>query len=211
MFYVLTGGIQTGKTRWLKRLIDDLQVCGVGCFGVISPGIWRTIPDRDGIGSVGYEKLGIESLLLPGGTRSTFAWRRDLAMREDNVDEKWQSSQAALGWAISDEALDEVNRHFDALESQVVRTAFAGPEAIGRAGLLVVDELGRLELEKGGGFTSATRLLTRGPTPLYQHALVVARDWLANRARDRFAVVWKETQIILPDEEARCQIMTAWE
>jgi nucleoside-triphosphatase THEP1 len=198
MLYVLTGAIQVGKTRWLTRLIDDLSRRGVTCCGVLSPGIWRE--GRAGDNGVGYEKLGIETLLLPGGQRRVFARRRDLAEDADTLDTEWQSSRAALGWAIPDEALERVNRHFDAVELKAV---LAGVSEEGEeGGLLVVDELGRLELEKEGGFTSAVRLLGRGPTALYRHALIVVRDVLAEAAELRFARAWGGSYRLSPDEES---------
>jgi hypothetical protein len=236
MLFVLTGDIQIGKTRWLERLVDDLESSGLRCRGIISPGIWRTVRAEGGEGFT-YEKLGIETLLLPERTRSVFALRRDIATREGAVDGRWQSSRAALGWAIPDEALALVNEHFDRLETQVDGDAFGlhtaqvllgavlgavpgalpGVEALPGAvpgallgvealpGLLVIDELGRLELEEDepGGFSSAVRLLGRGPTRLYQHALIVVRDRLAHLARARFAHAWEETRLIAPDEQAR--------
>jgi hypothetical protein len=231
MLYVLTGGIQTGKTRWLERLVCDLEPDGVPCFGVISPGIWRK--QQAGDGTVEYEKLGIESVFLPNGTRVLFARRRDLAESEDTIEAGWQSSQAELGWAIPDEAIASVNRHFDALESQIdaLGTEGRGYCPTGQRvsdgvvipaggtvapslcptespGLLIVDELGRLELERGCGFVAAVRLLERGPTCLYRHALVVARDWLVELALARFSVAWGQVQRITPDEEAHRQITT---
>ena len=41
MLFVLTGGIQTGKTRWLGRLVEALGAEGVRCAGVMAPGVWR--------------------------------------------------------------------------------------------------------------------------------------------------------------------------
>jgi nucleoside-triphosphatase THEP1 len=205
MLYVLTGGIQTGKTRWIERLIGDLESRGVSCLGVISPGIWREWRTEDG--GAEYEKLGIESVLLPDGTRDVFARRRDLAEEADGVEVWWQSSQAMLGWAIPDEAIASVNRHFDTLGARVDAGAPSlSPAATEPPGLLVVDELGRLELEKECGFIAAVRLLERGPTRLYRHALVVARDWLAEMVLTRFAVAWGQTQRITADEEARRRI-----
>jgi hypothetical protein len=225
MLYVLTGAVQMGKTRWLERLVSELESHDVHCFGVISPGIWRTVrTENDG---VDYEKLGIESLFLPGKTRGTFAHRRDLAEREGIVDARWQSSRAGLIWAIPDDALAYVNRHFDDLETQMSIAVGTGPAAastgatgtavttteaarvVSQAGLFIVDELGRLELEEEGGLTSAVRLLERGPTNLYRHALIIARDWLVDKACARFADAWHGARTISPDDGARHQVAAA--
>ena len=36
MLYVLTGDIQTGKTRWLQETIAALEASGVSPYGVIA-------------------------------------------------------------------------------------------------------------------------------------------------------------------------------
>jgi hypothetical protein len=226
MLYVLTGAVQMGKTRWLECLVSELESHGVRCFGVISPGIWRTV--RTGNDDVDYEKLGIESLFLPGKTRGTFAHRRDLAERKGIIDTRWQSSRAGLIWAIPDDALACVNRHFDNLEAQMGVATGTGPVAatstevagtaatttkavgtVSQTGLFIVDELGRLELEEEGGLTSAVRLLERGPTDLYRHALIIARDWLVDKACARFADAWHGARTISPDDGARHQVAAA--
>jgi nucleoside-triphosphatase THEP1 len=207
MLFLLTGAIQIGKTRWLKCLVDDLEAWGVVCLGVLSPGIWRE--GRDGEGGVAYEKLGIETVFLPGRERAVFARRRDLAEQEGALDARWQSSQAALGWVIPDEALKAVNRHFDALGEAVAPSPSAQDARAVPPGILIVDELGRLELEADGGFTSAVRLLQAGPTAGYGHALIVVRDSLVEKASVRFASVWSDVRIISPHEEGRQAVLNA--
>ena len=69
--------------------------------------------------------------------------------------------------------------------------------------LLVVDELGRLELERGCGLVAATELLARGATARFPHALAVVRDWLLPRAVERFGAAWGGARAISPDDEAR--------
>ena len=75
MLYILTGEIQTGKTRWLQGLIDELTQEGVPLEGVLAPGVWRPNPAKPN----GFEKLGIDNVMLPGGETVAFARRRDLA------------------------------------------------------------------------------------------------------------------------------------
>ena len=87
-----------------------------------------------------------------------------------------------LAWAFSDEAVERVNAHFAEL---------AAGEPPARPGLLVVDELGRLELERGGlGLTEAVDLVARGPRPGWPHALIGVRDWLVPRARRVVGPAW---------------------
>lgn len=179
MLYILTGEIQTGKTRWLQVLIDKLAEKGVPLEGVLAPGVWRPNPTKPN----GFEKLGIDNVMLPGGEVVPFARRRDLASGETSKMElQGMPADMKLAWAFSDEAVERVNAHFAEL---------AAGEPPARPGLLVVDELGRLELERGGlGLTEAVDLVARGPRPGWPHALIVVRDWLVPRARMVFGPAW---------------------
>lgn len=40
MLYMLTGEIQTGKTRWLARRVDEARAAGIDVHGVLAPGVW---------------------------------------------------------------------------------------------------------------------------------------------------------------------------
>ena len=89
MLFILTGDVQSGKTRWLERLVAELAADGVESRGVLAPGVWRPRADGDdgglrppGSGEGAYEKLGIDNVLLPQGERLRFARRRDLAERD---------------------------------------------------------------------------------------------------------------------------------
>lgn len=142
-----------------------------------------------------YEKRGINNLLLPQGQLIPFARRKDLAAAEGSADPHSQSARAQLGWAIDDRAISRVNDHLAGL--------LQDPPA--QPGLLVIDELGRLELMRGEGLTSAMTLLEAGPSPVAHHALVVVRagllDTALQLAADRFSA-WGEIRAIGPTEEA---------
>lgn len=222
MLFVLTGGIQTGKTRWLGRLVEGLEADGVRCAGVVAPGVWRE--RRRGaelsagelaVGSRAeseYEKLGIDNVLLPGGERVPFARRVDLACQAGAYDSRSQSARAGLGWAIDDAAIARVNDHFRELAAEAgteIEAAEAGAGAADpspadacqhAASLLIVDELGRLELMRGEGLVEAMALLDRGPTRAFPHALVVVREDLLPLARERLAPVWGAPVPIHPDD-----------
>ncbi|MDD6289683.1 MAG: hypothetical protein PUA57_05785, partial [Eggerthellales bacterium] len=204
MLLILTGEIQIGKTRWLQELVCELQEEGVAVSGVIAPGIWVERPDGQvgadadrGMAEEGrYEKLGINNLLLPQGQLVPFARRRDLSQADGTEHQSSQSSRAQLGWDIDDAAIAQVNAHFDQL---------AQSPAPPRPGLLVVDELGRLELMREEGLTSALDALSAGPSPLAAHALVVVREGLLDlalqTAAQRFSL-WGEARPISPGEDA---------
>ena len=118
MLFLLTGDVQIGKTRWLEKLCSDLAAAGVCVAGVIAPGQW--VPRTEGQpggrhgfdGEGRFEKLGIDNVLLPQGERIVFARRRDLAEGDQPLAQGEQAKAAQLAWAISDEAIAQVNNHF---------------------------------------------------------------------------------------------------
>lgn len=212
VLFVLTGEVQTGKTHWLEQLVDVLAQKGVSCAGVIAPGVWRRRDSGEAPSafeqSLGasendaFEKLGIDNVLLPGGRRVPFARRRDLAEGASDWGDHRQSAKANLGWAISDDALMQVNEHFAALVQQ---------DSAGQAGeLLVVDELGRLELMFGGGLVAAMSLLDQGPTARFPHALVVVRAPLLSYAHKRFECTWGSLVAIGPGEVGAAAVLRAF-
>lgn len=68
--------------------------------------------------------------------------------------------------------------------------------------MLVVDELGRLELLRSCGLTNALAILDAGPTPQFPHAIAVVRETLLDEARRRFEPRWGEPIAIGPDDAA---------
>lgn len=189
MLYILTGDVQTGKSRWLERHVEKLAADGIACHGVISAGIWKE-SDGERANDQGFEKLGIESVLLPQGERFEFAKRNDLAKEDGLFDEQSQAGKAGLGWHISDESIMKVNAHF----ATIAEMARSGEIQ----GMLIVDELGRLELEHGKGLIEAVRLLEAGASMSFPNAIAVARSGLAERVAQRFAGAWNGAQMIQP-------------
>lgn len=205
MLFALTGGIQIGKTRWLQAVTESLAGEGVRCSGVLAPGIWRAAddPSASDVGQARtpcFEKLGICNVLLPERESIEFAIRRDLA--DAQLRACTQAERAGLGWAISDEAIARVNRHFAGLRSRRIRPC-------GCSSLLVVDELGRLELELGEGLSEAMALLKEGPTPAFPHALIVVRRDLAASARRQLKPAWGSFRMIAPDREGESALRRA--
>lgn len=224
MLFLLTGEVQTGKTRWLARLLDELRAEGVAADGVIAPGVWR----EDGHG--GFEKLGIENRLLPGGATVEFARRADLV----------DSAGECKGWVFSQDAIHQVNAHFERLQREVAqlrlgaaaagsvepasetrtnvsRETFRGglgdgeaPGGFGSLRLLVVDELGWMELERGEGIAKAMDVLTAGPTERWPHALVVVRARLVDLAREKLEPAWGTVRIVHPSDEGAAAVKAAF-
>lgn len=222
MLFVLTGDIQAGKTRWLQSLAAELREAGVACCGVLAPGVWVEHPvedfgasagfsfaSHDGSSGVGYEKLGIDNVLLPSGEVVAFARRRDLAVAEGSYVEGSQSARAKLGWEISETALLRVNKHLARLSGGCL-DGESEPGASGsKDSFLIIDELGPLELLRGGGLVEALALLDRGPGERFPNALVVVRETLVDAARERFGGLWGEPKLIIPGDAAREAIMDA--
>lgn len=200
MLFLLTGEVQIGKTRWLESLVTELADCGVSCAGVLAPGQW--VPSEgEHADANGFEKLGIDNVLLPSGERIPFARRGDLARADGTFDEESQAAKAELAWHIDDAAIDRVNAHFNEIATHASAAA---------PGLLIVDELGRLEIWRGGGLTSAMALLAQGPTAAFPHALAVVRDYLLDDAEALFAEAWPDRCRIKPNDAAREAILVAF-
>lgn len=209
MLFILTGDVQIGKTRWLQRLVADLDARDAAPFGVIAPGQWaprrNPAPDEDP-----FDKLGIDNVLLPEGTVVPFARRADLARESGTFDEGSQAAQAELAWHISDEAIAVVNGHFAKALKEIPGGEGAKRRDAELSGaLLVVDELGRLELLHDQGLTAAVTLLECGPTRHFPHALAVVRDYLLPQAVRRFGAAWNGAAVIGPTEQALALVESA--
>lgn len=198
MLLILTGDIQIGKTRWLQSSVDRLEAAGVVCEGVLAPGVWRPETGPNG----GFEKLGIDNLLLPQRELVPFARREDLARAEGTYDPANGSAQLGLVWHIDEGAVARVNAHFAELQEHI--DAFPAEQKASQRRALFVDELGRLELQRGAGLTAAMDLLARGPQGYYAHALVVARNafGLNEAVADRFGAAWGGSVQVGPGEAA---------
>ena len=222
MLFFLTGDVQIGKTRWLQRLVDDVVAAGVPVAGVLAPGDWVPAAGDRADGN-GFEKRGIDNVLLPSGERLSFARRRDLAQLEGSFDAASQSARAKLAWEIDDAAIARVNEHFRQLAEEGrgggsergEARASGSSEARGAglasaaSGLLIVDELGRLELQRGEGLTEAVALLRQGPTSAFPHALAVVREELVDEAERQLGGAWPDRCRIAPDEAGRAAVLEA--
>ncbi len=189
MLLILTAARQAGKTRWLEACVSELDRRGVRCCGVVAPGRWRRLDDGTLL------KVGIDNVLLPGEARIDFAARAGAGGGSGHT----QARGAGLGWDIHDEAIARVNQHFCQL-----RSAEAGTGS-----LLVIDELGPLELVRGGGLTEAVALLDEGPRDAWPHAMVVVRPELVGLALGRWRAIWGGAETIGPSDAALSQILTA--
>ena len=138
-------------------------------------------------------------MLLPYDKRIPFARRRDIAEAEGLLNPDCQSEKANLLWHIDEDAILKVNDHLASLPH---------PTAYSKS-LLVIDELGRLELLRGGGLVEALNLLEQGPSASLPHALVIVRAALLKEAKTRFPL-WGEPTLIYPDCNSANLVVTAF-
>ena len=200
MLYILTGRIQSGKTRWLQKVVAALSEHKIPYYGVLAPGIWQCD------GGV-YRKIGIENELMPSGTRVLFA--------QPLLNSAADVGNLGMQWDFLAEAVDAVNDHFSLLiklrnESQPTRFAMRGEATRKSGGVLIVDELGMLELRRKTGITEAMRMLELGPCSLVDNAIIVVRESLLDAVRHRFDK-WGETTLISPDDASWDKLKTLWQ
>lgn len=165
--------ILTGDIRSGKTTWLEAGVRELEAAGVPVRGVLAPGVWRDG------KKVGIENVLLPSHERVLLATPAE------------EGCSTGLGWDFDANALARVNAHL---------TELAATSGDMRPGLLVIDEIGPLELRRGEGLTAALELLDAGPTPAWPHALVVVRATLAEDARTRFAQSLRSVELLSPDE-----------
>lgn len=209
MLFILTAPQQTGKTCWLEALIAELDGYHIPTYGVIAPGRWKYIGEK-------RVKLGIDNILLP--THEHFS----LATKAAGT-----SGTSGLGWTFSDTALSQVNAHFHELShaadigcfKDYAAAANYRKDSVGSAscrnshagGILIVDELGPLELLHGSGLTEALSVLQQGPRqepqPLWSHAVVVVRPSLVSAVKELLRGSWGTSELIQPTDSSKALLL----
>ncbi|MDR1712765.1 MAG: nucleoside-triphosphatase [Coriobacteriales bacterium] len=158
-YMFLTGKSGAGKTTWLLGEVGRARAAGHTVVGIITPPIFGK-----------KDKLGIEAWLLPTDERF------NLANVQPRVAQPTAPTRpdADLAWRFDDTAVQRINDHLQTL---------AFPAAQSPETLLVIDEIGPLELLKGAGFTAALDLLDK---QVYEQAIVVIRPSLIELAQQRW-------------------------
>ena len=160
---LLTGPRGSGKTTACRALVAEMRGAGHRVGGVVCPASFRA-----GV------KVGIDVVEVSGGRRRQLATRAG----EDTVPDAGQGRELALGrWVFDREALAWADEALAAATSAL-------------CDLVVVDELGPLELLRGEGFSAALDLVDTAS------GLVVAvvREELLDVARER----WPLAQVTTP-------------
>jgi len=154
---VLTGEIHIGKTTVSRTIAELAQERGYCVHGILTP----PILDSDGT------RLGIEAVNLASGERRELArvWR---GHRKQEEDWNWDGPQIGP-------------YYFDPAVLVWAHDAIARGIALD-CDLLIIDEIGRLELEQGLGFSQVLDLLG---TSIVVRSLVVVRASLLEAFRRR--------------------------
>lgn len=155
---VLVSGLrQTGKTTWCRALVEHARDAGIAAAGLLAPAVFD-----------GRHKSAIDQLDLRTGEIRRLAERRRAfrgrwAFGNNEPRTAWRFDDGTIAWANS-VLLEERER--DA-----------------RPDVLIVDELGPLELIHGEGIATAMTILDERR---YRLAVVVVRSSLLARALDRW-------------------------
>lgn len=163
---VLTGRVRIGKTTVCQAVADLARERGYCVRGILTP----PILDPDG------ERLGIEVLDLASRERRVLAQVRRPVLEPGNV--PGQSETRLQG----DFSGPQVGIYeFDAAALQWGQDVVARAIAVG-CDLLIVDEIGRLELQQGIGFNRVLNLLE---TSIVLRSLLVVREELLDLFQHR--------------------------
>jgi len=158
----------TGNIEVGKTTVVQQVVALARAQGYVCAGIWS--PAR----VVGRQKVGIEAVDLRSGERRLLA--QMAAKQASEQMGRYTFDPAVLAWA-----------------NQVLAAAI-----LARPDLLVVDEVGPLELEWGSGLSPVLEPLAAGRV---SRALVVVRAWLLDALRTRLRGI--STAIFTVDVETR--------
>jgi len=183
MLYILTGEMQTGKTRWLQAFIDYANEQGVEVHGILTPGVWE---DQNG----SFIKKGINMVLMPDRAEYAFA----LPQHDERTD---------LGWTILDTAVYQANSHLrDILHAIDSTDADVDISHSNVRKVLIIDEIGPLEFSQEKGFINALKILQKGPSAQFEHVIVIVRPSLVDLAKKRFESAWGSAiEIITPQSD----------
>ena len=163
---VLTGRVRLGKTTVCQAVADLARERGYCVRGILTP----PILDQDG------ERLGIEVQDLASGERRVLAQIRRTVLEPGNVPGQHHTRLEG------DFSGPQVGIYeFDAAALQWGQDVVARAIAVG-CDLLIVDEIGRLELQQGSGFNQILNLLE---TSVVLRSLLVVREELLDLFQHR--------------------------
>lgn len=153
--WLVVGESGSGKTTFCRRIVAVAQQMGLTVRGLICPARFE-----------GKHKVGIEVLDLASGEQRVFGWHQDIEPQPPFV-----SPAIEIGeWRLQRESVEWGNW----ILSRAVP-----------CDMLVVDELGPLEFERGEGWQAAFAALDRGD---YRLAFLTVRPSLRMAAHTRWKI-----------------------
>ena len=158
---LLTGGRGTGKTTACRRLLERARDLELACAGIVSPARFE-----------GGTKVGIDVLDVRTGECRALA-EVDALPEADDV-----AGTDALAGADGLPGHLRLGPH--RFDEAAIAWARSRLEAAGPCDVLVVDEIGPLELERGDGWANALGVLRDGD---YRLAVAVVRPRLVGALR----------------------------
>ncbi len=160
---MVSGPIGCGKTTLCRRLVDVARRRGLRVAGVLTPAVVEA-----GI------KVGIEAVDLRAGEGCAGEGRAGDVRLLARTDRDLGGTRVGQ-YRFDDRALDWVAAR--CVEALTERPASAGPASAGKT-LVFVDEIGRLELDRGGGLARTIPLLAQVRDG---QVIVIVRDTLLDR------------------------------
>lgn len=164
--YLVSGEIESGKTRFCRDAADYFKEKGWDTAGLLAPAVFE-----------GGRKTAIEALDLRSGDGRRLADLNELLAGGNGPrTARWHFHADVLEWC-----------------NQVLKSAVP-------CDLLVVDELGPLELERNEGMLAGFEAIDSG---LYRLSLAVVRLSLLEKALDR----WQAAETVEIDETTDTTIL----
>jgi nucleoside-triphosphatase len=176
--WVLTGERGAGKTRFCYLLAEHARFAGWQVAGLVSPAIFT-----------GLEKTGIEVQDLYTGEVRLLASKR-VRPRFTLLLGEWHFDPQALAWG-----------------NTVLETTLNTRDRKKPIDLLIIDEMGPLELVRGGGWNTALEILGN---PGYRLGLVVVRPELLETAIKLLPAI-QETITLDPTITPEAEAIVWWE
>lgn len=155
---ILTGGRGAGKSTWCAALADSARARGISVAGVLS----RAVFDDDSLPPAERVKVRIDLVDLGTGAAHVLATPGNPDAEGHGM--RWHFHDETIAWA-----------------NQVLAS-------VGDANLVIIDELGPLEMTHGRGLTAGLALLDERR---YSVGLVVIRPELVPEAQKR----WPEAEV----------------
>jgi nucleoside-triphosphatase THEP1 len=166
---LLSGSVRAGKTTLCRRLVERARELGWQAGGVLTPAVMEA-----------GDKVGIEAVELGSDERRTLARiDRDLG-----------------GVRVGPYSFDD--RVLDWVAGCCARDLAVGRGSLAMTDVVFVDEIGKLELNRGGGLASLLPLLAR---PLPWPTVVIVRDSLLDALLGRLPE--QEPQVVMVDPVCR--------